>query len=131
VRWLAVERHARAIADIWKMQDKGLPVLPHQRAELDKAREAMDRTAKHAAKDMERAYDRNPGLVSEASGGRIRQAMRAMQLEAEIRTDPDKRADRFVEGWHQLQRPRETGTRRRFPGCAQGVRATGRHGEEP
>jgi len=107
VRRFAVERHARAVADIWKMQNKGLPVLPHQRAELDKAREAMDRTAKHAAKDMERAYDRNPGLVSEASGGRVRQAMRAMQLEAEIRTDPDKRADRFVEGWRQLSQHRE------------------------
>jgi len=107
VRRLAVGRHARAIADIWKMQDKGLPVLPHQRAELDRAREAMDRTGKHAAKDMEQAYSRAPGLVSEASGGRVRQAMRAMQLETEIRTDPDKRADRFVEGWRQLGQHRE------------------------
>jgi Ti-type conjugative transfer relaxase TraA len=107
VRRLAVERHARAVADIWKMQDKGLPVLPHQRAALDKAREAMNATAKHAAKDMEQAYSRNPGLVSEASGGRVRQAMRAMQLEAEVRSDPDKRADRFVEGWRQLGQHRE------------------------
>jgi hypothetical protein len=107
MRRVAVERHARAVADIWKMQDKGLPVLPHQRAELDKAREAMNATGKHAAKDMEQAYGRNPGLVSEASGGRVRQAMRAMQLEAEIHTDPDKRADRFVEGWRQLGQHRE------------------------
>lgn len=106
VRRVAVERHARAVADIWKMQDKGLPVLPHQRAELDKAREAMDRTGKHAAQDMERAYGRDPALVPEASAGRVRQAMRAMQLEAEIRTDPDKRADRFVEGWRRLGQQR-------------------------
>jgi hypothetical protein len=89
------------------MQDKGLPVLPHQRAELDKAREAMNATGKHAAKDMEQAYKRDPALASEAAGGRVRQAMRAMQLEAEIRTDPDKRADRFVEGWRQLHQHRE------------------------
>lgn len=107
VRRLAVERHARAITSIWKMQDKGLPVLPHQRAELDKAREAINQTGKHAAQDMERAYGRDPALVTEASGGRVRQAMRAMQLEAEIRTDPDKRADRFVEGWRQLGQHRE------------------------
>lgn len=107
VRQLAVQRHARAVADIWKMQDKGLPVLPHQRAELDKAREAMNQTGKHAAKDMERAYSRDPALASDAAGGRVRQAMRAMQLEAEIRTDPDKRADRFVEGWRQLSQHRE------------------------
>jgi hypothetical protein len=107
VRRLAVERHARAITSIWKMQDKGLPVLPHQRAELDKAREAINQTGKHAAQDMERAYGRDPALVPEASAGRVRQAMRAMQLEAEIRTDPDKRADRFVEGWRQLGQHRE------------------------
>ncbi len=107
IRQLAVQRHARAVTDIWKMQDKGLPVLPHQRAELDKAREAMNATAKHAAQDMERAYSRDPALASDAAGGRVRQAMRAMQFEAEIRTDPDKRADRFMEGWRQLSQHRE------------------------
>ncbi|BAV65670.1 conjugal transfer protein TraA [Sphingobium cloacae] len=107
IRQLAVQRHARAVADIWKMQDKGLPILPHQRAALDKAREAMNQTSKYAAHDMERAYNRDPALASDAAGGRVRQAMRAMQLEAEIRTDPDKRADRFVEGWQQLGRHRE------------------------
>ncbi|WP_257544709.1 Ti-type conjugative transfer relaxase TraA [Sphingopyxis sp. DBS4] len=107
VRRLAVERHARAIADIWKMQDKGLPVLPHQRAELDKAREAMGRVDSHAAKDMESAYRRDPALVPETAGGRSQRAIQAMRLEAEIRTDPAKRADRFVEGWRQLGKQRE------------------------
>jgi len=67
----------------------------------------MNQTGKHAAQDMERAYSRDPALASDAAGGRVRQAMRAMQLEAEIRTDPDKRADRFVEGWRQLSQHRE------------------------
>jgi hypothetical protein len=107
VRRLVVERHARAVADIWKMQDKGLPVLPHQRVALDKAREAMNRTDKHAAKDMEQAYNRDPGLVAEASGGRVRQTVRAMSEEAAVRTDPGKRADRFVEGWRQLSQDRD------------------------
>jgi Ti-type conjugative transfer relaxase TraA len=106
IRRLAVERHARAVSDIGKMQDRGLPVLPHQRAELDKARETLNETGKHAAKDMEQAYRRDPALVAESSGGRVRQAIRAMQLEAEIRNDPDKRADRFVEGWRQLSQHR-------------------------
>lgn len=30
-----------------------------------------------------------------------------MQLESEIRADPFQRADRFVEGWQQLQQARE------------------------
>lgn len=107
MRGHAVQRHASAVASIWKMQDKGFSVLPHQRAELDKAREAMNATAKHAARDMEQAYGRDPALASAAAGGQVRQAIRAMQLEAEIRTDPDKRADRFVEGWKQLGQYRE------------------------
>ncbi|MCI4590409.1 Ti-type conjugative transfer relaxase TraA [Sphingobium sp. BYY-5] len=107
MRDLAVQRHARAVASIWKMQDQGLPVLPHQQAELDKAREALTQTAKHAVKDMEQAYGRDPALVSDAAGGRVQGAIRAMQLEAEIRVDPDKRADRFVEGWRQLGQHRQ------------------------
>ncbi|PQM28823.1 Ti-type conjugative transfer relaxase TraA [Sphingopyxis lindanitolerans] len=107
VRRFAVERHARAVADIWKMQDKDLPVLPHQRAELDKAREAMGRIDRHAAKDMEEAYARDPALATEAASGRTGGAVQAMQREADIRTDPDKRAGRFVEGWRELGQQRE------------------------
>src|SRR3546814_2882347 len=69
VRRLAAERHARAILDIRKMQDKDLPILPHQRTELDKARDALDRAGWHAARDMEEAYARDPDLVAEASRG--------------------------------------------------------------
>lgn len=107
VRRLAVERHARAVADIWKMQDKGLPVLIHQRAELDRARAALNATGPNAVRDMEQAYSRDPALVAEASNGRTRQAVRAMQLEAQARADPVKRADRFVEGWRQLRQHRD------------------------
>ena len=103
----AVERHARAITDIDRMQDKGLPILPHQRAELDKAREALNATDRHAANDMEEAYRRDPSLVAGAARGRTDSAIRAMLLEAEIRTDPDKRADRFVEGWRELGQHRD------------------------
>jgi Ti-type conjugative transfer relaxase TraA len=107
VRRLAVERHARAIADIWKMEEKGLPVLPHQRAELDKAREGMNRTEANAAKDMEQAYRRDPALVAEAAAGRPARAIAAMRHEADVRTEPDKRGDRFVEGWRDLHRQRD------------------------
>jgi Ti-type conjugative transfer relaxase TraA len=107
IRRLAVERHARAVADIWKMQEKGLPILPHQHAALDKAREAMGKVDSHAAKDMESAYRRDPALITEAAGGRSQRAIQAMRLEAEIRTDPAMRADRFVEGWRQLRQAQD------------------------
>ena len=45
--------------------------------------------------------------MREAAEGRSQAALRAMQRETDIRIDPFQRADRFVEGWQQLQRHRE------------------------
>src|SRR3546814_12490038 len=56
---------------------------------------------------MEEAYARDPDLVAEASRGRVDGALRAMQREADVRTDPAKRADRFVEGWRELGQQRD------------------------
>jgi hypothetical protein len=41
-------------------------------------------------------------VLPPASIGRDEKTERAMQLEAEIRTDPTLRADRFVERWNKL-----------------------------
>ena len=103
----AIERYARAFDEIGRMRDQGLPVLPHQREALAKARDALDAIRPYAAADVANAFQRQPELVHEAAGGRTQAAMQAMQLEAEIRTDPFKRADRFVEGWKQLRQHRE------------------------
>jgi hypothetical protein len=99
----AVERYARAAADIERMHGQGLPVLPHQREALEKAGKALDAIRANAAADLASAIQRQPELVHEAAGGRTQAAMQAMQLEAEIRADPFQRADRFVKGWQQLQ----------------------------
>lgn len=102
LRRRAVQRHARAVGDIFKMHDKGLPVLPHQNTALHKARAGLDAFDPHASRDVERVYSADHGLAHEAAGGRTQRAIRAMQLEAEIRSDPMKRADRFVEDWKRL-----------------------------
>jgi Ti-type conjugative transfer relaxase TraA len=103
----AVERYARAAADKERMQGQGLPVLPHQREAMDKARAGVEAIRPHAAADLASALQRQPGLVHEAAGGRTQTAMQAMQLEAEIRSDPFQRADHFVQGWQQLQQHRD------------------------
>jgi Ti-type conjugative transfer relaxase TraA len=108
VRQVAIERHAGAVSAIWNMEDKGLPVLPHQQIELEKARKALGSLGPHTAKDIEQAYARDASLVREASGGRVQRAFQAMQLEAEIRADPEKRADRFVDTWRKLDRQYRT-----------------------
>jgi hypothetical protein len=42
-------------------------------------------------------------FVSEAARGQVNRAVRALQLETEIRTGPQRRADLFVERWQKLQ----------------------------
>lgn len=103
----AVERYAKARHEIERMRDSGLAVMPHQQAALERAREALDAIRPHASADLRAAFKHSPELVREAAEGRGQAAMRAMQLEAEIRVDPYQRADKFVEGWQQLQRHRE------------------------
>jgi hypothetical protein len=102
----AMERHARAAADVIHMKDRGLPVLAHQRQALEQAREAMGKIGPHAAKDLERAYVRDPALADETASGRTQRAIRVLQLEAEVRADPRLRADRFIERWQGLERQR-------------------------
>src|SRR3546814_21199847 len=53
--------------------------------------------------DLNSAFRNDPELVREAAEGRGHEAVRAMQVEAEIRIDPFQRADRVVEGWTQLR----------------------------
>ena len=102
----AIERHARAAGDVMRMNDRGLPALAHQRQALEQARKAMGKIGPHAAKDLERAYVRDPALAGETASGRTQRAIRVLQLEAEVRADPRLRADRFVERWQGLERQR-------------------------
>ncbi len=52
--------------------------------------------------DAEAAYKKHPELALEAATGSPTRAIRALQLETELRIDPAKRADRFVERWQKL-----------------------------
>src|SRR3546814_8892716 len=81
--------------------------MPHQRVALDRARESLDAIRPHASTDLGAAFERQPELFREAAEGRSQAALKAMSKEAEVRIDPFQRADRFVEGWQQLQRQRE------------------------
>ncbi len=102
----AVERYARAQADIDRMAAKCFPTLAHQRSALDKAGSELDAIGPHTRADLAAAFERQPELVRPAAQGNTRAAVRAMRLEAEIRTDPAKRADRFTETWQRLHQQR-------------------------
>ncbi|MFD1105172.1 Ti-type conjugative transfer relaxase TraA, partial [Sphingobium olei] len=99
----AVERYAKAVDAIQQTRAQGLDAMPHQRQALDRARNALNAVRPEGASALDSAFKGSPGLVREAAEGRGQAAMRAMQLETEIRMDPFQRADRFVEGWQQLR----------------------------
>ncbi|MBS0469488.1 MAG: Ti-type conjugative transfer relaxase TraA [Proteobacteria bacterium] len=106
----ALVRHARASNAIIETKQQGLAPSAEQRRELGEARRAFDEVRPHGWQDAEAAYSKDNGLAREAGGGRIGRAIRALQLETEIRTGrnadlgitPSARVDRFVERWQNL-----------------------------
>jgi Ti-type conjugative transfer relaxase TraA len=114
----AIQRYGRALVGIERMEERGLPVLPHQQQAVEKARSALEKLGPHAGRDLDSAFARQPGLVREAAEGRMKEVTRAMRTEAEVRNSPESRADRFVARWKDLEARR---------GGA--YRAGGRHAE--
>ncbi len=98
----AVQRFARATADIMRMRKDGYTELAHQSVAFDKAAMALNAARPDAAGDLRAAFVRDSELVGEAAAGRTNAAIRAMTLEAELRVSPERRADRFVEDWQKL-----------------------------
>jgi Ti-type conjugative transfer relaxase TraA len=107
----AVRDHARALEEAGRMTARNLPPLEYQKAALARTREALEAERKGAAADLGEAFARDPALVAEAANGRTAQAIRAMQIEADIRADPELRADQFVQAWrrHTAERDRLKG----------------------
>jgi hypothetical protein len=100
-RTKALVRHARAVDAIFDMQERDGKASPAQVKELQEARKVFEEVRPYGSHDAEAAYKKNPELVREAGGGQVNRAIRALQLETELRTDPS-RADRFVERWQKL-----------------------------
>jgi Ti-type conjugative transfer relaxase TraA len=101
-RTKALIRHARAVDAIFEAQEIGGKASSEQVKELQKARRVFEEVRPYGSHDAEAAYKKNPELVREAAGGRVNRAIRALQLETELRIDPGRRADRFVEHWQKL-----------------------------
>jgi len=103
-RTKALIRHARALDSILATGDADGRGSPEQMRELTDARKAFENVRPHGWRDTEAAYVKNPELAHEAATGQVRRAIRALQLETKLRTDPSLRADRFVERWQKLDR---------------------------
>ena len=84
------------------MQEQGGKASPEQMKELQEARKVFEDVRPYGSHDAEAAYKKSPELAQEAATGQVNRAIRALQLETELRTDPQRRADRFVERWREL-----------------------------
>jgi Ti-type conjugative transfer relaxase TraA len=98
----ALIRHARAVDAIFQMQQQGCKASVEQVKELQEARKAFEEVRPYGSHDAEAAYKKNPELAQDAASGNSARAVRALQVETELRTDPSRRADRFVERWQKL-----------------------------
>jgi Ti-type conjugative transfer relaxase TraA len=107
-----ITRYTAAWADAERMGEQGLPILPHQRVEMQKAREALEGVSPEATADLRSALSRNPGLARQgATPEGMKAVQRAIATERTVRLDPGARAERFVEDWRGLQARRlELGT---------------------
>jgi hypothetical protein len=104
----AVERHGKIVSAMRFARSVGEPYTPDQRLELAQSRAALDALRPDACRDLEQAMVNAPRLITEAAQGKTQAALRAMQLEAEMRTDPVLRADVFVQRWQALDRQRRS-----------------------
>jgi Ti-type conjugative transfer relaxase TraA len=102
VRTKALVRHARAVDGIFEAQEMAGKASPEQVKELQEARRVFEEVRPYGSVDAEAAYNKNPELAREAASGRVNRAVRALQLETELRIHPERRADRFVERWQKL-----------------------------
>jgi Ti-type conjugative transfer relaxase TraA len=115
----AVQRFARAAADVIRLRAAGREPLPHQKEALRKAGTALDNVRPHGWRDITVAMNRAPGLIDDAAKGRTAATIRAMVLESELRASPERRAERFVGEWRKLSREREV---HRFNADEAGIR---------
>jgi Ti-type conjugative transfer relaxase TraA len=119
-RRMALMRHAHAVGQVFDAEDAGGKASPAQWDELVDSRKAFDTVRPHGWQDAEAAYAKDESLAHEAGSGKVNRAIRALQLETEIRTSPERRADRFVERFRELK---QTGERQYAAGNYSGYRS--------
>ena len=106
-RRMALIRHAHAVGQVFNAEDAGSKASPAQWEELVDSRKAFDGVRPYGWRDAEAAYAKDESLAHEAGSGKVNRAIRALQLETEIRTSPERRADRFVERFRDLKQSGE------------------------
>ncbi|MDP9091004.1 MAG: MobA/MobL family protein [Pseudomonadota bacterium] len=107
----SVDRYARAWMDAWRMREKDLPVLEHQKTELGRAGEDLDKHRPGARQDLHTALRHEHPVfrsMMELEGAqRTRGLLAGMEHEERIRRDPNLRAERLLKEWNGLEAQRK------------------------
>ena len=126
----AVRRYARSILDTARMQELGLPILPHQIAARERAGAVLDALRPQAARDLDSVSERDPALVREAAEGRTQYSGHAGRSRNPYRSQPACRPLRQTLAGARAP-ARRVRAQQRLAKRAQNSRQHGRHGEEP
>jgi hypothetical protein len=107
----SVDRYARAWMDAWRMREKDLPILEHQKTELGRAGEDLDKHRPGARQDLHTALRHEPPVfrsMMEFEGAqRTRGLLAGIEHEERVRRDPNLRAERLVKEWNGLEAQRK------------------------
>jgi Ti-type conjugative transfer relaxase TraA len=103
----AAERYARALDAAERMRAQSLPVLEHQKRDIQEAARALDQTRPGATRDLHEALRQEPStwramrdLRGPERGAELAGAIRH---EERVRRDPALQADRLVKDWKRLE----------------------------
>ena len=108
---VALDRYARAYQSIDQHRREGLPVLDMQRQEIHAAGQQLDQ-ARPGSHDLIRSalqHDPQTGkaMAEQAGRERVGQLVAGMERERVALSDPNIRAERFVNRWQELQGQRK------------------------
>jgi hypothetical protein len=107
----SVDRYARAWMDAWRMREKDLPILDHQKTELGRAGEELDKHRPGARQDLNTALRHEPQVfrsMTELEGApRTRGLLAGLEHEERVRRSPNLRAERLVKEWNELEAQRK------------------------
>ena len=103
----SVDRYARAWSDAWRMEQRELPILEHQKLELRKAGEALDRVRPGTTQALKGAIDYESAThhaMTQLKGReRTVQLLEAVEHEKQVQLDPNLKAGRIVKVWNKLE----------------------------
>ena len=107
----SLDGYAKAWADAFRMQEKGLPILEHQKTAMRQATLALDRAQPGASESLRAAMTYEPevsqGMTKATGKERVQHLRSALEHEARVRTVPELQAERVVKTWQGLEAERK------------------------